>query len=454
MREGLSYLRVGLGRGSINVRRDMPKIVFIGAGSAKFVREVVVDLFSFDELKSSHIELMDIDAERVRRSHRIVEKIIGDLRIDATVASGTDQRRAIEGADYVIITIMVGGFKHYKSDVEIPAKFGVMQAISDTSGPGGVFRTIRTTPVLQGIARDIRELAPNALVLNYANPMSMNCLAFERSGIERVVGLCHSIQHMYRKIAGWLGLDHKEITYTAAGINHVDFYLTLQHRGRDLYPALRALAQKPGFFDENPQERVRFDLMEYLGYFPAEGPWHQTEYYGWFRKNAEQIKHYAIPTGLGHDIDLAHNEHRTAEIEKQLAGEMPINYSRSLEYGARIIHAIESDDAETFYGNVPNRGLIPNLPADAIVEVPCVADRNGIFPCRVAAIPAQLAAVMTPHIHLHDLAVGGTMHKDRRLIYQAVQCDPLTNAMCSLPQIREMVDALFEENAAYVRDWK
>ncbi len=430
----------------------MAKIAFIGAGSSKFVREVVVDLFSFPELRGSHIALMDIDGERLGRSEKIVRKIISDLKISARVEATTDQRRALAGANYVFITIMVGGFKHYRSDIAIPEKYGVTQAVSDTTGPGGVFRTVRTSPVLRKIAADLKELSPHAWLLNYANPMSMNCWTLSLCGHDRAVGLCHSIQGMYREIGRWLNVPADEMTYTAAGINHVNFYLTLQHGSENLYP--RLAAEAPRLIKEHPVERVRFELLEYLGYFPAEGPYHQSEYYPWFRKNQAAVEHYAVETYWGYNFDLQYAQQKTAEIEKQIADAAPIRYDRSLEYGARIIHALESGEAESFYGNVPNRGLIENLPAEAIVEVPCVADRNGIFPCRMGRIPPQLAAVMSPHIHLHELAVNGVMRKDRRMIHQAVQADPLTGAILTLPKIREMVDELFGENTDSTRDWR
>ena len=428
------------------------KIVFIGGGSAKFVREVIVDLFSYAHLQDSHIALMDIDRERLERSERLIRKIIGDLKIPATVSATTDQRKAIEGASHIIITIMVGGFDKYHSDVAIPAKYGIYQTVSDTTGPGGVLRTIRTTPVLRKIAADVLELAPDAWILNSANPMSMNMLAMHRSGLKRMVGLCHSIQHLYQQFAHWLDLPAEEIHYTAGGINHVNFYLTVTHKGQDLYP--RLLAQKERIVKANPPEITRFELLEYLGYFPAEGPHHQSEYYGWFRKDEAGVKHTAAETYWGYQVDSNGFKARMAEIDAQVAGTMPIPYQPSVEYAAQIIQALEGGAEKVFYGNVPNHGLIDNLPTDSIAEVPCLVDRNGIVPGRVGTIPTQLAAVMTPHIALHDLAVSGTFEKDRRKIYQAVQADPLSNAVLTLPKIREMMDEMLAANKEYVADWK
>lgn len=429
----------------------MCKIVFIGGGSAKFVREVAVDLFAYPALQDAHITLMDVNEERANRSRRLVEKIIEDLGIGATVDATTDRREALREADYVIITVMVGGYDHYHSDVAIPAKYGVYQTVSDTIGPGGVFRTVRTAPVMKGIVDDLREVAPCAWVLNYANPMAMNVTALTRCGQERVVGLCHSIQHCHNQIAKWLGLPAEEVLYTAGGINHVDFYLTLRHRGEDLYP--RLLEQADRIVAEEPAERARFELLRYLGHLPAEGPFHQSEYYPWFRKNEAAVEHYAAPTFWGYNVDSEHFKKRTGEIEAQISGEMPISYERSVEYGPQIIHAMETNAPMKFYGNVPNRGLIENLPAGAVVEVPCVADATGIVPCRVGRIPAQLAAVMAPHTAVHELAVAGTLGKNKCLVRQAIQADPLTATILTLPQIEQVTDELFAENHEYVADW-
>lgn len=429
----------------------MPRIAFIGGGSAKFVREVTVDMFSFDALREAEIVLMDIDRERAERSERLVSRIIRDRGVGASVSSTTSQREALDGADYVIVTIMVGGFEHYHSDIAIPEKYGVHQAVSDTIGPGGVFRVVRTAPVLRQIAADLAEIAPDAWILNYANPMAMNVWTLTECGHQRTVGLCHSIQHCYREISHWLGIPHEEIRYTAGGINHIDFYLTLEHNGRDIYPDLLAAADR--IVADHPHERTRFELLKYLGHFPAEGAWHQSEYYPWFRKDQAAIDRLAAETYWGYNVDSKMYRDKTAEIEAQIVGERPIEYGRSLEYGAAIIDSLESGAVRTFYGNVPNRGLIENLPPQAAVEVPCLVDGNGIFPARVGKIPPQLAAAMMPHIAVHELAVAGVLTEDRTLIRQAIQADPLTGAILTLPQIEKMVDELFAENVAYMTGW-
>ena len=429
----------------------MKKVTFIGGGSAKFVGEVVKDIFSFEELRDIRITLMDIDAERLARAERLIRKMIADRHLAATVETTLDQRQALEGADYVIVTVMVGGFKHYRSDGEIPAKYGVLPTVGDTIGPGGVFRLVRTAPVLRQIAANLRQVSPHALVLNYANPLAMNVWGLLEYGHERTVGLCHSVQWAVRGIAGWLGLPHEAVRYTAGGINHVDFYLTLEHQGHSLYPEL--LARKDEILAREPKERVRFELLEYLGYWPAEGPHHQSEYYPWFRKNQAVVDSYGVESFWGYNFDRQLNQNLAAEVEDMITGRKPIRTERGIEYGAFIIHAIESGEPFLFYGNVRNKGLIENLPPDAVVEAPCHAGSSGLLPCRVGCLPPQLAAVMTPHVHVHRMAIEAVKQRDRRLLCHAIAADPLTGAILTLPEVRRMVDELAEANKDYMQDW-
>lgn len=431
----------------------MPKITIIGGGSGKFVRELVVDFFSFKNLQDIDLCLMDINAERLDRSRRLVEKIIADRSLPARVTTTLDQREALTGADYVVITIMVGGFESYHSDVAIPAEYGIYQAVSDTVGPGAVMRILRTAPVLRQIAANLRDVAPNAWILNYANPMAMNCWTLFDAGHTRTVGLCHSIQgFLIWRIQDWLKIPFEQIRYEAAGINHVDFYLKLEHKGKDLYPVLRQEADR--IVKAYPEERVRFELLEHLGHIPAEGPWHQLEYYPWFHKNQAKVDHYSVGAYWGYNTDLNHFNTRTAELEAQISGSQKIDYTRSHEYGSYIISALEGGTPFTFYGNVRNKGLIENLPGGSTVEVPCVADANGIYHSEMGRIPPQLAAVMTPHIAVHELAVTAVARKDRKMLRQAIAADPLAGAILTLDQIKEMTDKLLAANAAYLKGWQ
>ena len=430
----------------------MAKIVFIGGGSSKFVRELAVDFFLYDELKSSEIILMDIDQERLDISCRLVDRIIREMGVPATCRGTLDRRDALANADYVIITIMAGGFEKYKLDVEIPAKYGVYQTISDSTGPGALMRIVRTAPVLQGIARELQELAPEAWVLNYANPMAMNTLTMLRSGHKKSIGLCHSIQGcLVWNIEKWLGIPPHEIDVVAGGINHINFYLSITHKGKNVYDELQKNRER--IIREYPGEQLRFTLLDKLGYFPAEGPQHQAEYYPWFMKNLEVGSTFGAKFLAGYENDSKNAAQKRQDALDILAGKKELSLKRSPEYAAGIIHALETGKVMEIYGNVVNTGLITNLPPDSIVEVPCLVGKDAIKPCYVGKIPPQLAAVMTPHCFLYELAVDAVLNKDRGLLLQALQTDPLTGAVLTLPQMEKMLDELCEANKEYMTDW-
>lgn len=430
----------------------MPKIVFIGGGSSKFVRELAVDFFHYDELKSAEIVLMDIDQERLGVSCRLVERIIREMNVPATCRGTTDRREALAGADYVIITFMVGGFDKYRSDVDIPAKYGVFQTISDSTGPGALMRIVRTAPVLQAVAQELRELAPEAWVLNYANPMAMNTLTLLRSGHRKSIGLCHSIQGcLLWNIKKWLGISPDEIDVVAGGINHINFYLSIKHKGRDLYEILQENRER--IIKEYPAEQLRFTLLDKLGYFPAEGPQHQAEYYSWFMKDIPTGETFGAQFRAGYQNDSRNAEKRKQESLDILDGKMELALTRSHEYAAGIIHSFETGSALEIYGNVSNTGLITNLPPESIVEVPCLVGKDVIKPCYVGKLPPQLAAVMTPHCFLYELAVDAVMKRDKTLLLKALQIDPLTSAVLTLPQIEAMLNEMCDANSEYMTDW-
>lgn len=428
------------------------KVTFIGGGSSRFVRDVSIDMLLLPELQDIHIELMDIDAERADRSCRLLQRIITDLKVPATTSWTTDQRRGVEGADYVIVTIMVGGMKHYLSDTQIPIKYGVLPAVGDTIGPGAAFRIVRTQPVLAELADNLRQVAPHAQVLNYANPMAMNTWCLLDAGWGRTVGLCHSIQSTVTYIARWLDIPAGEIDYEIAGINHLSLYTKLERHGRDLYPDL--LAARERICSKEPCWTIFFEMIEYLGGMSAEGPWHQSEYYPWFRKNQQTADAYHVETGWGYRVDSTNYTTRITEAEEEIVGSRPIEYKASSEFGAKIVHSMETGTVRTVYGNVRNSGLIENLPPEAVVEVPCMVNRNGILPCRVGKLPPQFAQPMRSHISMHEMVVRAVQEKNRTLLRQAVQADPLTGAILTLPQIKAMVEELSQENAAYMQGWK
>ena len=426
------------------------KVTFIGGGSAKFVSGLVRDMFSFESLHDVKICLMDINAERLIRPEKLVQKMIGDLHLPATVCSTTDQREAIYGADFVVITIMVGGFKHYESDGLIPLKYGVQPTVGDTVGPGAVMRMIRTGPSLVEIGRNVAELAPDAWIFNYSNPMAMATWMLLNQH-DKTVGLCHSIQSEYVQLARFLNIPSDEVRYTAGGINHIDFYITLTHQGRDLYPQL--LQRKEEILAKHPSLRVKFELLEAIGGWPAEGEMHQNEYYPWFNKNPAMAEEYAAEIMWGFHVDKKGNGERDQIADEQISGIRKIDYARSHEYGAYMFDSILTHTPRVIYGNVRNHGLIENLPTQAVVEVPCLVDARGVQPCRLGRIPMAQAAVMAPHCALHEMATEGVMARDVTLVRQAIQADPLTGAVLTLPQIRQMTDELLVENSDYMKGW-
>jgi alpha-galactosidase len=442
-----------------------PKIAFIGAGSTVFARALLRDLFTFPDLRGAEIALMDIDPERLRATEIVARREVAAAGAAATVTTTTERRRALAGADYAINLIQVGGYRPATVvDFEIPQKYGVRQTIADTLGIGGIMRALRTIPVMLEMAGDMEDECPDALLLNYTNPMAMLTWAMLRATSIKTVGLCHSVQGTAAEIAGWLGLPAAEIDYRCAGINHLAFYLSLEHQGRDLYPELRLLVaegRQPAF------ERVRFEVLRHFGFFVTESSEHFAEYVPWFikRDRPDLIDRYNIPL----DEYPARCEEQLAEwgeMSLALTAEDPATAERyqagrrdtlsgmrqrrlatvakddpaaaaalrdrwlderhekldghSGEYGSLIIHSMETGQPRVVYGNVANLELIDNLPLGSCVEVPCLVDTNGIQPTRVGALPPQLAALMQTNVNVQALTVeaaltgGGTTSTRRR----------------------------------------
>ena len=441
------------------------KIALIGAGGQKFVRQSVVDLLSRPALRDVRLWLMDVDAERLARSEFVARRIAAQLDAQPTIETTDDQRRAVDGADVVLLTFMVGGMKHYCSDTFIPDKYGVSAATGDTVGPGAVMRLIRSAPLLETLATNLRETAPDALVINYANPLAMMVGLLVEFGHRRTIGLCHAPYSAVTNLAEWLNLPRDEIDTTIGGLNHLNFFLRLEHRGRDLYPDLLARAEdivreaeaweaETGRRERLGYERVRMEIVKYLGYFPVEGPWHQGEYYPWFRKSAELVEHYGPPTGWAYRFDRALAAMAEQEFEPILAGEEPIEITPGQALDVPIIHALATGSPCRAIVNVRNDDAwVENLPREAVVEVASRVDGEGIHPDRVGRVPTQLAGIMHQHATVHRLAIEGILARDRSRIRQAIQADPLTGAVLSLPRIEAMVDELLVENQAYLVDW-
>jgi alpha-galactosidase len=424
----------------------MPKIAFVGAGSAVFTRNLVGDILSLPELRdSAEFALMDIDAERLGTAELLTARLIDAHGARATVAATTDRRAALDGADYVVTSFQIGGYRPSTVvDFEVPKRYGLRQTIADTLGIGGIMRGLRTIPVLLDVCRDLEELSPDALLLNYVNPMAMLCWAAAEASPIRTVGLCHSVQGTTRELANDLGIPADEIDQLAAGINHMAFFLRFEHEGRDLYPALREVTPP----DWN---RVRYEVLRHFGYFVTESSEHFSEYVPWFIKDGREdlIERFNVPL----DEYPRRCERQIAEWEA-IRGELELSTAQSHEYGAHIIRACETGEPYVFNGNVPNRFggglLIDNLPADCCVEVPCVASTRGIEPQPVGTLPRQLAALMQTNVNVQGLTVEAALTGRRDAVYQAAMLDPHTAAELSLDEIAALVDDLLREHGDWI----
>ncbi|MGW3313141.1 alpha-galactosidase [Streptomyces sp. NPDC001073] len=413
-----------------------PKIVFVGAGSVVFTQGLLADLLAFDELRSAHIALHDIDAERLATAHAATLRIADTLGAAPTVTAHADRREALAGADFVINIVQIGMVEATRTDFEIPARYGVRQTIGDTLGIGGIFRALRTFPFLRELGRDIAELCPQAWLLNYTNPMAMNVqFLTEATGLTRVVGLCHSVYWTMRDLAELVKVPYEEVSYHAAGVNHQAWVLRFEHEGQDLYPRLDELIAG----DEQLRRRVRVDMYRRLGHYPTETSEHSSEYVPWYLHHTSEIERLRLP--VGEYLKIV--DENTAEYERTrdaLAASAPITVEGTMEYAPQIIHSMVTGTPRTIYGNVPNRGLIDNLPAHGVVEVPCLVDSLGVQPTRVGALPPQLAALNRTYLSANDLVVRAALEDDPRHIRHAAMTDPATAATLPVEDIWRLCD--------------
>ena len=430
----------------------MAKVCFVGAGSTVFAKNLLGDILSFPELAGSSISLHDIDAERLSTSALVAHRIAETLDVAPTIEASTDRRQALEGADYVITMFQVGGYEPATvTDFEIPKRYGLRQTIADTLGIGGIMRGLRTIPVLVDLGHDMEEVCGDATLLNYVNPMAMLCWAVDRATSIDTVGLCHSVQGTAAQLADDLGVPVDEIRYRCAGINHMAFYLEFEREtaeGRvDLYPELvvRALGEMPkrhGYLSE----AVRYEMFRRLGYFVTESSEHFAEYVPWFIKAGRDdlIDRFGIPLDeypRRCEFQIAGWDEQRRRLEDPDA---PLRVRRSPEYGSEIIHSMETGTPRVIYGNVPNRGLISNLPDGCCVEVPCLVDANGVQPTVVGALPPQLAALMQTNINVQSLTVEAVLEGRRDHVLHAAMLDPHTAAELDLDQIESLVDDLID----------
>ena len=418
----------------------MTRIAFVGAGSVEFTKDLLGDLLSFPELTEATIALHDIDRERLDAAEAMARWTASALGAPATIEAHLDRRAALAGCDHVINMIQVGGHAATLIDFDVPKRFGLRQTIGDTLGIGGIFRALRTIPVMQGIARDMFELCPDAWLLNYTNPMAMVCWSvYAGTPIKRVVGLCHSVQWTTRGLAELVGVPYEEVEYLGAGVNHQAWILQFRHQGRDLYPLLDEAIER----DPELRRRVRVEMYRRLGYFPTESSEHSAEYLPWIMRSDEMIERFRVPV----DEYVRRSEENLREYEamrRTLAEGGSFEIERSLEYASLIIHSIATGEPRVIYGNVPNHGLISNLPLGACVEVPCLVDGNGVQPTAVGSLPAQLAALNRTFLNVCELTVRAALEGDRAHVVHAALLDPNASATLSPEQIEQMVDALVE----------
>jgi alpha-galactosidase len=437
------------------------QFTFIGAGSFGFTRTLVRDILSFPAFADATLSLMDIDPERLDYITKAVNKIVKAGNYPAKVESTTNRAKALEGADGVLCTILNGDVDVWKYDLEIPKKFGVDINVGDTRGPSGIFRALRTLPVMLDICADIKKYCPNAVFLNYTNPMAMLCRGMQEVYPElKITGLCHSVQGTAWMLANWCGVERETVTYTCAGINHQAFYLDFKSNGEDLYPKIyKAVTKNKKIYNE---EQVRNEMYLALGYYPTESSGHNSEYNAWFRKRPDLIEKFCTH-GTGWNpgeyayILKGYTGRKTKwrkDITDWLAQET-IDIKRGGEYASYIFNAVFGDRTMfKFNGNVRNFGLIDNLPVGACVEVPVVASRDRLESVRVGNLPDQLSALNYTSSICEEMAVKGSMTGDKNLIYQAVMFDPLTSAVLGLREIKDMVNAMLKKNKTYLPQFK
>ncbi|GFP28064.1 alpha-galactosidase [Candidatus Hakubella thermalkaliphila] len=442
-----------------------PKILILGAGSF-FTNFWIKDIALIPGLEGGTFALVDVNSERLQLTFDMTKKILEKLGKKWVIKASLDREELMPNTDYLINTIEVSGLETVKHDYEIPKKYGVDQCIGDTIGPGGIMKALRTIPVWLEILRDTERLCPNALVLNYTNPMSMMVLAAEMATDLPVIGLCHSVQSTSKQLAEYVGIPYEKMEWECAGINHMAWFTKLGCNGQDLYSILRGKAQDPEFYQKDP---VRFEILLQFGYFPTESSGHFSEYVPYFRKRPELINRYCGEGYKGESGFYANNWPKWSKAlddlrKRWIAGQeiteedlqksnLPTTAlalsQRSDEYASYIVEAHLNGNPAIIHGNVLNQGLIDNLP-QGVVEVPVVVDKTGLHPCKFGILPPQLAALNRSCMAVHELCVKSILESDREAAIQAMMLDPLTAAVCSLAEVRKMATELFEAEKRYI----
>ena len=419
----------------------MFKVTMIGAGSVVFVKNLLTDILDFEVLRDVTIALHDIDAERLETAGMMARWTAAQFKADARIEEHAERRAALDGADFVINMVQIGMHEATLLDFDIPRRYGLKQTIADTLGIGGIFRGLRTIPFMVDLVRDMRELCPDALLLNYTNPMSILTQAvYDAFPAQKVIGLCHNVQNTARDLAGYMGVRTEQVSYDCAGINHMTWFLKLRVDGEDAYPRLRAAMEDPAVV---AKDKVRFELMRAFGWFVSESSEHNAEYTPHFLKSEAEIAYYDVPVDE-YVRRSERNLRRYAETRRQLLAGEAFPLERSVEYGSLIVHAMITGEPRIIYGNVRNDRLIDNLPDGCCVEVPIVVDGNGLRPCHVGALPPELAGYCVQHCYVQDLTVKAALEGSRERVHRAAILDRHAASVLGIRDIRAMVDDLIE----------
>jgi alpha-galactosidase len=441
---------------------DGPRIAIVGAGGWVFPMELVRDALAFPALQGSTLVLYDIDEAAAHRTEKAALELIELGKVPARVEVPAELPAALTGADFVITVFQVGSLDAYAMDIEIPLEYGINQTVGDTLGPGGIFRGLRSVPALKLVAETMLEICPDALLLNYANPMSVNCWATDLLGV-KIVGLCHSVQGTSQLLARELDVPYDEVTYECAGVNHTAWFTTFRRGTVDLIPRIREVMKARhidgtipmlprGDHPYESNERVRAELMELTGYFHTESSHHASEYWAWFRKTPELIAEYLDRKW---DYLTESRQVNPTDTNQEIVDEAKREGIRhGGEYCAPIMDSIVTGTPRVVYGNLRNGGSVENLPADACVEVACKVDGNGVRPARYGSLPPACAALNNVQIAGQRLTVEAAMTGDPDLVHTAVALDPLTSAVQTLPKIHEMVDRMLEAEAQWLPQMK
>ncbi|NRF62902.1 alpha-glucosidase/alpha-galactosidase [Vibrio coralliilyticus] len=446
---------------------NSPKITFIGAGSTIFVKNILGDVFHKPALKSAHVALMDIDEIRLEESHLVVSKLMNSAGATGTISCHLDQKEALQDADFVVIAFQIGGYEPCTvTDFEVCKRHGLEQTIADTLGPGGIMRSLRTIPHLWSVCEDMKQVCPDATMLNYVNPMAMNTWAmYEKYPEIKQVGLCHSVQGTAEELARDLDLDYADLRYTCAGINHMAYYLTLEKKDEqgnyvDIYPDLldafeRGEAPKPGLHhDGRCTNLVRYEMFKKLGYFVTESSEHFAEYTPYFIKpnRPDLIERYKVPIDEYPKRCVEQIAAWKQDLEDYKQADQ-ITVKESQEYASTIMNSIWTGTPSVIYGNVKNEGLIDNLPQGCCVEVACLVDANGIQPTKAGRLPSHLAALMQTNVNVQTLLTEAILTENRERIYHAAMLDPHTAAVLGIDEIYALVDDLIEAHKGWLPEW-